>query len=309
MRKVLLATTALVAMNVTAAQADISIAGSIEQKYVSGDASDTMSTDGNITITGSMTSDTGLTFTVVQNNSIQQVAGAEGDTTNGVEDAYVSVSSPEMGTIQLGAGDDIFDRMDGALGENNDIESQGLQSGASTDIGGAAQAINYMSPSIGGLQVGVYNAPNDDTSGFAATFSMAGASVYYGSKEDASNVGISASLAGFKINAGSRKVANTSEKASDIGVSYTLDNGIKIAALNSRGTSSTGTKSKYNNFGASYTLAPGASVAIENSDADGVAATYMALHQSWMIEKIEDTYININKDNQDCNFTNKWVKN
>ncbi len=31
--------------------------------------------------------------------------------------------------------------------------------------------------------------------------------------------------------------------------------------------------------------------------------------QSWMIEKIEDTYININKDNQDCNFTNKWVKN
>ena len=31
--------------------------------------------------------------------------------------------------------------------------------------------------------------------------------------------------------------------------------------------------------------------------------------QSWMIEKIKDTYININKDNQDCNFTNKWVKN
>ena len=31
--------------------------------------------------------------------------------------------------------------------------------------------------------------------------------------------------------------------------------------------------------------------------------------QSWMVEKIEDTYININKDNQTCNFTNKWVKN
>ena len=25
-------------------------------------------------------------------------------------------------------------------------------------------------------------------------------------------------------------------------------------------------------------------------------------------EKIEDTYININKDNQSCNFTNKWVR-
>ena len=283
MRKVLLATTALVAMNVTAAQADISIAGAIEQKYVSGDAGDSMSTDGNITITGSFTTDTGLTFTVVQNNSLQQIVSKSDDVaekvvSNGVEDAYVSISSADMGTIQLGAGDDIFDRMDGALGENNDIESNALPATASTDMAGAVQAINYMSPKIGGLQVGAYNSPNDDTSGFAATFSMAGANIYYGSKEDASNVGISASLAGFKINAGSRKVANTSEKASDIGVSYTLDNGIKIAALNSRGTSSTGTKVKYNNFGASYTLAPGASVAIENSDADGVAATYMALH-------------------------------
>ena len=31
--------------------------------------------------------------------------------------------------------------------------------------------------------------------------------------------------------------------------------------------------------------------------------------QKWMVEKIEDTYISINKDNQSCNFTNKWVKN
>ena len=279
MRKVLLATTALVAMSVTAAQADISIKGAIEQKYVSGDAGDTMSTDGNITITGSMTTDSGLTFTVVQNNSIMQVVSADAATSNGVEDAYVSVSSADMGTIQLGAGDDIFDRMDGALGQNNDIESNGLSTlAANTAFGGAAQAINYMSPSIGGLQVGLYNEPGQDVSGFTATYSLAGASIYYGSKEDASNVGISASLAGFKINAGSRKVANTSEKASDIGVSYTLENGIKIAALNARGTTSGGVKVKYNNFGASYSLAPGASVAIEQSDADGAAATYMALH-------------------------------
>ena len=279
MRKVLLATTALVAMSVTAAQADISIKGAIEQKYVSGDAGDTMSTDGNITITGSMTTDSGLTFTVVQNNSIQQVVSADAATSNGVEDAYVSVSSADMGTIQLGAGDDIFDRMDGALGQNNDIESNGLSTlAANTAFGGAAQAINYMSPKIGGLQVGLYNEPGQDVSGFTATYSLAGASIYYGSKEDASNVGISASLAGFKINAGSRKVANTSEKASDIGVSYTLENGIKIAALNARGTTSGGAKVKYNNFGASYSIAPGASVAIEQSDADGAAATYMALH-------------------------------
>jgi len=31
--------------------------------------------------------------------------------------------------------------------------------------------------------------------------------------------------------------------------------------------------------------------------------------QEWMAEKIDETYININQDNQNCNFTNKWVKN
>ena len=31
--------------------------------------------------------------------------------------------------------------------------------------------------------------------------------------------------------------------------------------------------------------------------------------KDWMVEKIDETYININQDNKDCNFTNKWVKN
>ena len=31
--------------------------------------------------------------------------------------------------------------------------------------------------------------------------------------------------------------------------------------------------------------------------------------KNWMVEKIDETYININQDNKDCNFTNKWVKN
>tara|TARA_B100001093_G_scaffold70974_3_gene61603 strand:- start:31345 stop:32715 length:1371 start_codon:yes stop_codon:yes gene_type:complete len=31
--------------------------------------------------------------------------------------------------------------------------------------------------------------------------------------------------------------------------------------------------------------------------------------KNWMIEKIDETYINVNQDNKDCNFTNKWVKN
>ena len=31
--------------------------------------------------------------------------------------------------------------------------------------------------------------------------------------------------------------------------------------------------------------------------------------QKWMNEKIIDTYISVNDDSRDCNFTNKWLKN
>ena len=35
----------------------------------------------------------------------------------------------------------------------------------------------------------------------------------------------------------------------------------------------------------------------------------LSMIKSWMVEKIDETYVNINQDNKDCNFTNKWVKN
>ena len=31
--------------------------------------------------------------------------------------------------------------------------------------------------------------------------------------------------------------------------------------------------------------------------------------QKWMSEKIIDTYISVNEDSKECNFTNKWLKN
>ena len=49
MRKVLLATTALVAMSVTVAQADVSISGGMDYQYTTSDiADDAASVDGNI---------------------------------------------------------------------------------------------------------------------------------------------------------------------------------------------------------------------------------------------------------------------
>ena len=68
MRKVLLATTALVAMSVTGAQADVSVSGGMDFQYTTADgADDTAAVDGNIKIVGTVVTDTGLTVTVTQN--------------------------------------------------------------------------------------------------------------------------------------------------------------------------------------------------------------------------------------------------
>ena len=71
MRKILLATTALVAMSVTAAQADLSISGAyqFEYKQVSS-GSNAASSDGNITFKGTNAADNGITYSVVANNGI-----------------------------------------------------------------------------------------------------------------------------------------------------------------------------------------------------------------------------------------------
>ena len=65
MRKVLLATTALVAMSVTAAQADISIGGSASFEINDTASAQAYSSDGIIVITRQHTTDSGLTLTAV----------------------------------------------------------------------------------------------------------------------------------------------------------------------------------------------------------------------------------------------------
>ena len=110
MRKVLLATTALVAMSATAVQADLSISGSHQTAYIAEDHSsngdaDSMAADGNIKFKATSTTDSGLTITGY--TSIGSHTGSE-------EDSYVQVSG-DFGTIMLGGADAITDGMDGSI--------------------------------------------------------------------------------------------------------------------------------------------------------------------------------------------------
>jgi hypothetical protein len=124
MRKVLLATTALVALGgvSVANAADLSISGSHQTAYFSEDhstngTSDGMQADGNIKFKATSTTDSGLTVTGY--TSVGSHTGSE-------EDSYVQVVG-DFGTIMLGGADAITDGMDG------DITAASVQWGIDED--------------------------------------------------------------------------------------------------------------------------------------------------------------------------------
>jgi len=285
MRKVLLATTALVAVSgVTAANADISISGNYEWEYTQTDTGNVWGDDGHINITAVNAADNGLTFTaksVITNNSGANASNTEAN--------YISVAG-DFGTIILGDYDDsAATAMDGALGANNDIETQGGNTGASTvsGIGGDADII-WMSPSMSGFQIGLSkdlndadNNANDGKTDVGVTYSVGGASVYYGQADDDRSFGVKGSVAGFTIAVGNSSTSGTTNKANDVAVKYTLGNGITIAALSANGTSAAGVKAKASNVGVSYTLVPGVKLNAESGKLDDANYTWVALNMSF----------------------------
>jgi hypothetical protein len=276
MRKVLLATTALVAITgVTAAHADITISGNIEFEYESGDADDDMNTDGQLIVRSSDTADSGVTYSVTYAQKMEAA---------GVDQFNAEIASPEIGRILLGSHNDNGPGMlDGALGRNNDIESENMTASTDTALSGLTGVMaTYVSPPIGGLTVAASSSADLDISGFGARYSMGIAEVYFGSVEDQQNMGVRTSMAGFTIAVGSKKTDGTTQKSSDIALGYTLGNGINLRGISARGTDAAGAKTTYKNVGARYTIAPGVAAKIESgTDAADAKYTYMSFDVSF----------------------------
>jgi hypothetical protein len=285
MRKVLLATTALVAMSVTAAQADISLSGNYEWEYTTNDDGTTWSDDGNVNITAVNAADNGMTFTAVA--SLE--TSATNSTANNTGKSYIQVDG-DFGTIVLGDRDDsAATMMDGALGNNNDIETQGGITGANTTVGiGNTADIIFMSPSVSGLQVGLSkdltdqdSSTTDGKTDMIVAYSMGGISGHYAAADDKSNFGVKGNIAGLTIAVGQMKEQGTTNKANDLGVKYTLGNGITIAALTANGTDAAGTKVKASNFGASYAIVPGVKLNAETGKLGTANYTWVAVNMSF----------------------------
>lgn len=297
MRKVLLATTALVAMSVTGAQAaDISIGGNLETNFVNTGGGDTMKLDGNVVLSATQTTDAGVTYEVVWSQRIEprtvDVTGATAadkkTALNTVQQASLAISSAELGTVYLGnADDDAVGMMDGATGSNQDIEGNGWYSASfesnpwMTPLDNGGTGATWISPNISGFQVGASTFPGEDNSSFAAKFSTSGIEVMYGNKNDDSLMAVKGSVAGFTVATAVRKVDGSKSKANDFAVKYKLDNGITIAGLVAKGTDSNGNEKKYNNVGASYSLAPGITLKVEAGEANNAGFTFIGVNSSF----------------------------
>jgi hypothetical protein len=284
MRKVLLATTALVAMSVTAAQADVSISGEgVFEVYTPDEGAQSFSTDGAITVKGTTTTDSGLTFTALSQLKFEGVnVDSDADamaavTTSGNytsnNDSYIDIAG-DFGNVRMGNTDDALDLNDGALAANMDLEGTGGPSKGSihgTAVGGDSQNISWTSPSMSGAKIYVSVDADGANTAYGANYSMGMINLVAQSDETSTVIGASLSANGFTVGMGSKaKDASPTRskiKSTDIGLSYTMGD-IKFVATSAQGKESNNVNrtDKYKNVGVAYTIAPGVTAMIESGD-------------------------------------------
>jgi len=264
MRKVLLATTALVALNVSAASADISISGTGTFDIVEDSGNTTFSSDGNIVIKGTSTTDSGLTLTVVQDSLFE---GDSSTKAGDIADSYIDIAG-DFGSIRMGYTDDALDRMDGVLPANMDIEGVSA-SGVGTAIGEDTTNISFMSPSFNGITVYASTTQDAGSVGYGVNYKNGPVHVMYQAQDDGTNdataIGASFTAGPVTVAAGASnsKAGSTTTKSSDVGASYTMGDIKFVATAQKRGTN------KYSNFGAKYSVAPGLTVSAESGGMSG----------------------------------------
>jgi len=304
MRKVLLTTTALVALGGVSAASAIEISGQYEFNYTNaddgtvltgGNNSNSFSSDGNIDFKGATTTDAGLTFGgMIRLQTNGQAAG--------IEDQGLYVSG-DFGYIMMGATDGVVDGMDNFMNANSYIawgagttNSTVNDDTEMTDNEGTGK-IGYRSPNISGLQVGFSmedagTASKADATSMMVTYDMGMMKVGYGSSSvpnasatgaDVSQTqyGVGGSMNGFTYKAawGTDKTANVSGTSgnsskidtSDFMIAYDMDNvSVYYNLVNSEEKTGTniGDKMDSNEFGIFYTIAPGVSALLSQTASD-----------------------------------------
>ena len=295
MRKVLLATTALVALGgVSAASADISVSVANEMKYsswsnnVTSAANKTSVTnDSTIKISASSVLDNGLSISSY---------GAQ-DATTGFDDFGFSIAG-DFGTLGFKgseSGDAFATAADVTADEGNKITAArfaatGNQFVLPADESVEASDVSYLSPDINGFQFSIGMADtglNSDDTSMGAQYSMtsgdATITVKYASSEAGAASGadnIEATSMGLVVGYGDATVTiaqNTKKKGSTYdftgdayGITYKMSDSLTLQAYT--GSTEDGKDSTHEitdtGLGLTYTVTPGMSISVTNNNTD-----------------------------------------
>ena len=289
MRKVLLATTALVAMGgVSAASADISISGSASYNYINNSGSGTgpaaaedrdMSTQADANISMSSALDNGMS-----------ISGLVSLDEGGVDDSGWSISG-DFGKLAFGGtANDGFGAT--ATGLTAD-EGNTFTSSANGGIYGSVHNdyiphsnVSITLPAVSGFTLGLGMTDGATSSGdgsqWGVTYAMdagsMGITVAYASASDGNNA--DQSSAGVTVTAGDTKIVVATNKktassathtANSIGVSYKVSDALTVQAYS--GTTELSNDSAYEvsdtAMGLTYTITPGLSLSVTNNDFSG----------------------------------------
>ena len=293
MRKVLLATTALVGMGVTAAHADITISG-YQNFEVSDNASATSwAIDGDVKIVSKNTTDAGLTLTAAHHINTSPgllTISGNGETltiNDHVDDSYLDISG-EFGSVRLGNTDDALDRMDGAYPANWDENGSAAADAAagSFAIGGTQPAVtaSFISPSVSGATFYASSTAEGDYTGMGVNYSAGPVTVVYQSgtsgTTDSSLLAANVTFSGVTIGfgAGDKDAAGTKTEYASMGVKYAVSDAIDLYALSQKQKGS----SQATSIGGYFQVAPGLQIAAEqHSDENDDQTTYAHLKVSF----------------------------
>ena len=295
MRKVLLATTALVAIGgVSAASADISVSVANEMKYSSWSNNITSSANKN-----SVTNDSTIKISAssVLDNGLSISSYGAQDATTGFDDFGFSISG-DFGTIGFKgseSGDAFATAADVTADEGNKITAArfaatGDQYVLPADESVAGSDVSYLSPDISGFQFAIGMADtglNSDTTSMGAQYSMtsgdATITVKYASSEAGSAAGadgIEATSMGLVVGYGDATVTiaqNTKKKGSTYdftgdayGITYKMSDSLTLQAYT--GSTEDGKDSSHEitdtGLGLTYTVTPGMSISVTNNNTD-----------------------------------------
>jgi len=280
MRKILLASTALVALtSVSAMAADVTISGSASLIYKNDDKNEPSNGDSGSASAMSSETDVNISFSNTTDSGITATLNAGFDESNNTDDATATISG-DFGSIKIipmGSDDNYVVSMD----EKNNTAGEGTEGTEFGLAGATGESIGYQLPSIvDGLTIAVQHSNEDDSEsfGYGASFNAGIATVGYAkmatNTTDYTSVNLSGSVSGISFGLEKNEItAGTSEDEATLwGVSYTMD-AITLAYESGASKNESGDVDDYKQMAVSYAVAPGITTVITSSEVNQIDTT------------------------------------